>query len=42
MQIITERLFRISLNDTAPQTLMERTASTDPKTAPADSEMLAG
>ena len=42
MQIITECLFLIPLNDTAPQTLMERTASTDPETAPADSEILAG
>ena len=42
MQIITERLFLIPLNDSALQALMERTASTDPETAQAYSEMLAG
>ena len=42
MQIITERLFLIPLDDTALQKLMERTAATDPETAQAYSEMLAG
>ena len=42
MQIITERLFLIPLNNTALQKLMGRTAFTDPETAQAYSEMLAG